>query len=328
MQNLLLADGAAKRLQKELDGIQGLNVLALQADGSVILNDKPVSLEDHPVHIGWISQELFQENLFRQYARILQDAPALRWVQTITAGLDLPMFKDLLEKGARLTNSDAQAPAIAEYVVGSVLHQYQHFPERMAMQAKHQWQPVPFRQIYGTTWLIVGFGNIGRLVGRMVKGFDGQVIGVKRQAQASPDADQIVTFEALPEHLPAADVIVIACALTEQTRGLVDQAFLSQLKQDCIIINIARGDVVDEAALLASLDEGRIEHAVLDVFSQEPLPADSPFWSHERVLVTPHASSLGDATGPRSNTLFLSNLTCYLNGEPMRNEVDLGFFNP
>ena len=328
MQNLLLADGAAKRLQKELDGIQGLNVLALQADGSVILNDKPVSLEDHPVHIGWISQELFQENLFRQYARILQDAPALRWVQTITAGLDLPMFKDLLEKGARLTNSDAQAPAIAEYVVGSVLHRYQQFPERMAMQAKHQWQPVPFRQIYGTTWLIVGFGNIGRLVGRMVKGFDGQVIGVKRQAQASPDADQIVTFEALPEHLPAADVIVIACALTEQTRGLVDQAFLSQLKQDCIIVNIARGDVVDEAALLASLDEGRIEHAVLDVFSQEPLPADSPFWGHERVLVTPHASSLGDATGPRSNTLFLSNLTCYLNGEPMRNEVDLGFFNP
>lgn len=328
MHNLLLADGAAKRLQKELDGIRGLNVLALQADGSVILNDKPVSLEDHPVHIGWISQELFQENLFRQYARILQDAPALRWVQTITAGLDLPMFKDLLEKGARLTNSDAQAPAIAEYVVGSVLHRYQQFPERMAMQAKHQWQPVPFRQIYGTTWLIVGFGNIGRLIGRMVKGFDGQVIGVKRQAQVSPDADQIVTFEALPEHLPAADVIVIACALTEQTRGLVDQAFLSQLKQDCIIVNIARGDVVDEASLLASLDDGRIEHAVLDVFSQEPLPADSPFWSHERVLVTPHASSLGDATGPRSNALFLSNLNCYLNDEPMRNEVDLGFFSP
>ena len=326
MQNLLLAASAADRFKKELSDHDGLQILALYPDGSLTCDGQPVSTETHPVHLAWLSSEVITDGVIKAFSKVLKEATELKWFQTITAGLDHPMFQGLLERGVRLCNSDAQAPAIAEYVIGAVLYHYQKFPDRVTEQSNRNWQPVPFRQLYNTNWLIVGFGNIGQRVGKMARGFEAEVTGVKRRPGKSPDADRIITFDELDAGIPKADVVVIACALTEQTKELVDEAFLSKLKSSCVLVNIARGDIVDESALLAKLDADCLDYAVLDVFREEPLPAESPFWAHDRVHVTPHASNQGNATGPRAVELFLTNLDAYLKGQPLRNEVDQRFF--
>lgn len=322
----MIASRALERLEAMLKRTEGIQVLALEADGSVTSNGKVVSLDDHPVHLAWLSQELFEDGSLTAFSRIVLASPELKWMQTVSAGLDHPMFAKLLERGVRLTNSDAQAPAIAEYVVGSVLYRYQDFPARVSAQQRGEWQGVPFRQLYGSRWLIVGFGNIGERVGRMARSFEARVTGVKRRPAVSDAADAIVTFDEMREHLPDADVVVISCALTDDTRDMVDADFLARLNERCVLVNIARGDIVDEAALLDVLNRGAIDYAVLDVFREEPLPFDSPFWQHERVHVTPHASNRGDATRPRGLELFVENLHAFLGDRPLRNEVDLTYF--
>lgn len=325
MENLLLAERAWRhqraRLEPYLDRIR---VLRLQKDGSIAADGEQAA-GTPPVQLAWMSGEVLQDGLITEFVKAITASEDFRWLQTVSAGLDHPMFRRVVEGGARLANSDAQAPAIAEYVVGSVIDHYQDFAARREAQASKRWQPVPFRQIYGTTWLIVGFGNIGQRVGRIVRAFEGEVIGVKRRAGEHVHADRIVTFDDLASHIPQADVIVISCALTEETRGLVDERLLANAKPGSVLVNIARGDIVDEHALLQALGD-RLECAILDVFGQEPLPEDSPFWTHARVLLTPHASHSGDATYDRGVDLFFENLEAYLAGRPLRNEVDLSFF--
>ncbi|MCB1643804.1 MAG: D-2-hydroxyacid dehydrogenase [Pseudomonadales bacterium] len=329
MENLLLAEGAIRRLGNKLDPFKDrIRLLSMGKDGTVTLDDQPVSLDDVPVHLAWFSQELLATGTVGQFSKALLSATELRWLQTITAGLDHPMFRRLLENGVRMSNSDAQAPAIAEYVLGAVLHRYQQFSQREKFQQNHQWESVGFRQLCGSQWLIIGFGNIGQRVGRMARSFEAVVTGVKRSAGSHPDADAIIAFPQLAEHIGAADVIVLSCALTEQTADLVDEAFLAAVKPGTVLVNIARGGVVDEDALLHALSSERLDYAILDVFKEEPLPAESPFWDHPRVHLTPHASNRGNMTLPRGEALFLENLQAWLTGAPLRNEVDLGFFSP
>lgn len=328
MKNLLVAQRALDRVGEPLAEQPGIRILALKADGDIVLGGETVSLDDYPVHLAWLSQELLEDGSIGHFSKAVIAAPELKWMQTVSAGLDHPMFRELIERGVRLTNSDAQAPAIAEYVLSSVMYRYTNFPARVEAQEAHEWKPVAFRQIYGTTWLVVGFGNIGERVGRMARAFEAKVIGVKRRAGVHPDADEIITFDELNDRVPEADVIVIACALTEQTRDLVDAEFLRNLKRGSVLVNIARGDIVDEDALLAALDTRALDYAVLDVFREEPLPKDSPFWDHTRVHLTPHASNRGDATRPRGESLFLANLASFVDGGALKNEVELSFFEP
>jgi phosphoglycerate dehydrogenase-like enzyme len=175
-------------------------------------------------------------------------------------------------------------------------------------------------------WLIIGYGNIGRRIARQVKGFEGQVTGIRRRQLADEYADQVGALAEVPDLLPRADVVVLACALNEETRGLADAVFFSQMKLDALLVNIGRGDLVDEAALLAALDKGELDYAILDVFQTEPLPEDSPIWDHGRIQVTPHSSNRGELTGTRFDELFVANLGRYLAGEPVTNRVLPGTF--
>ena len=155
------------------------------------------------------------------------------------------------------------------------------------------------------------------------KAFDARILAVRNRAAPSDLADETGTRDDLSRLLPEADVVVLACPLNDATRGMADARFFDRMKEGAILVNVARGGLVDDAALLAALDEGRVGTAVLDVFEPEPLPTSSPYWTHPNVRLTAHTSFAGDGVVPRGDELFLANLPRYLAGEPLINEVDL-----
>jgi len=203
-----------------------------------------------------------------------------------------------------------------------VLDHFQRGQERRDAQAKHDWARLPYREIGRMNWLIVGFGAIGQATAVRAHAFGAHVTGVRRTPGAHPAAQAMATPDQVKSLLPDADVVVLLVPLSPATTHMVDADFLAAMKPGSILVNIGRGDLVDEPALLAALGAGKPEHALLDVFHDEPLPADSPFWDHPRVTLTAHASSIGDGLGPRGEALFLDNLERYLTGQKLLNEAD------
>ncbi|CAN7596792.1 hypothetical protein LJR164_004356 [Phenylobacterium sp. LjRoot164] len=295
-----------------------LDVVVLEPDGGLTLRGAPFDAANLKPDIWWLSLDAFGKRGGDYFPR-LAASPDARWVQTAFAGLDNPMFKPLAREGLTVTNSSAQAPAIAEYVTIHALSLLHPIAQQAAHQAAHEWTPVSFREVGQTRWLIVGFGNIGREIAQRAKAFGAQVEAVRRSPDPEGLADAVSTLADLPRTLPQADVVVLACALNEETRDLADAAFFAAMKPGAILINIGRGGLVDEDALRAGLDRDQPAQAVLDVFQTEPLPADAWFWDHPKVRVTPHASNRGELTGARGDALFLENLGRYLRGEPMLN---------
>lgn len=287
--------------------------------------DAPTDVAAQPT-IAWYNHDLyahFGTPLHESFNRIMLDAPMLEWVQSSAAGLDSPVFRRVLEKGARLCSSHAQAPAIAEYVLAGVLDHYQNASDRRAAQAAREWRKTSYRELRGSRWLILGFGAIGQHVARLARAFGCHVTAVRRSAGVSDFADAVIGFAELPQAVGEADIVVLSLPLNETTQGIVDTALLAAAKPGSVLVNVGRGGLVDEDALLAALDTGRMAHAILDVFAVEPLPADSRFWDHPAVALTPHAAALGSGTGARNDDLFVENLNRFLAGEPLLNEVSL-----
>ena len=295
-----------------------LDVAVLEPDGAITLRGAPLSEADLAPEIWWLSLDAFGKRGGDYFPR-LAASPHARWVQTAFAGLDNPMFKPLAREGLAVTNSSAQAPAIAEYVTIHALSLLHPIAQQAAHQRAREWTPVGFREVGQTRWLIVGFGNIGREIAARAKAFGASVEAVRRSPGAEGLADAVSTLADLPASLPQADVVVLACALNDETRNLANAEFFAAMKPGAILVNIGRGGLVDEAALRAGLDRDQPGHAVLDVFKTEPLPADAWFWDHPKVRVTPHSSNRGELTGARGDELFLDNLGRYLRGEPLRN---------
>lgn len=322
---VLVAESALRRLGHQLEQFSDtVDWYVMSADGDVSLGSESVQAAQCDIQVGWFSREVAFSAASRVFADILLQSNDLQWIQTAAAGLNNPLYQKLMANGARLSNSDAQAPAIAEYVVANVLDRFQNQHRRRENQSQKLWQADEFRELNGSNWLIVGLGNIGQRIGRGVKAFDANVTGVRRSGVAHEAADMVITQSEIAEVLPTQDVVVLSCALNEETRGMVDQQFLAAMKRQAILVNIGRGGLVDEQALLNSLDADRLDFAILDVFNTEPLPADSLLWSHSRVAVTPHASNRGAGTGRRGDELFLSNLGAFLSNAGLQNEVALG----
>ena len=227
-----------------------------------------------------------------------------------------------MAKGVVLTTGHGQAISIAEYVMGEVLAHFQRHRERRAHQAAHAWTRVPFREIGRMRWLIVGFGAIGQAVAERARGFGAEITGVRRSGGGHPLADRMGTLDEVLSLLPAADVVVLAAPLNDATRGLAGAGFFAAMKPRSMLVNVGRGDLVDEGALLAALERGAPEFAALDVFHDEPLLADSPFWDHPKVAVNPHASAFGDGQSARNDAIFLENLRRRLADEPLLYEAD------
>ncbi len=321
--NLLIADAAAERLAAHLTPLLDQIELYLMTEGGKITHQgNEVPIDKVNIHYGWFGRDVMFAGYGREYAVQLLKAENLEWVQSASAGLDALFFAKLAAKGIQLTNSDAQAIAIAEYVVSSVLYRFQDFEVRKQHQTNKRWQDNHFREVHNSNWMIIGYGNIGRLTGIRANAFGANVTGVKRSVTVAEGANSIITYDEIIDSLPAQDVVVLACALTDDTRNIVNETFLNKLNKNTVLVNIGRGDLVDETALLNALDNDQLDYAVLDVFHTEPLPPESRFWTHPKVLVTPHSSNRGHGTNVRGDELFLHNLNALLKKQPLRNLVN------
>jgi len=319
---LLVVRGDAQRLANRLPQPEyPLQLLELESDGSITANGRKVPVGDvHPL-AAWLSLDVFARGLLDSFVSLLDAAVGLRWLHTVHAGLDLPIYAKLLARGVRVSHSHAQAPAIAEFVLGQVLAVFQQHERIRKAQRECQWATHPFRELASSRWLIVGLGNAGLAIAGRARALGATVSGITRRDLCDPLFDKISRPDQLLAELPRADVIVLACPLTSATQDLVGSSFLAAMKDDSILVNIARGGLVDEWALIESLDIGRPAYAILDVTRAEPLPLEHPFWKHERVLLTAHSAFAGSGTGARNDELFIANLRRYLEGEPLLHEV-------
>lgn len=317
---VLLYETAYARLRERIAALPGaIDCLVIGADRVLRREGAPLALEDARADAIWAAFEVFAAPGGQAFFSQLLAAARPAWVHSAAAGYDRPIFAEIVASGATLTTSHGQAVGMAEYVLASVLDYFQGGPARRAAQARAEWKRAPYREISQTTWLIIGFGAIGQAVAQRARAFGAHVIGVRRNQAAHADAHEIAALADIPALLPRADVVVLCAPLTAQTRGLADAAFFAAMKAGSVIVNVGRGALIDEAALIAALDAGAPAHAVLDVFEVEPLPASHRFWTHPRVTVTPHASPMSDCQQARNDALFLENLRRYVAREPLLN---------
>jgi phosphoglycerate dehydrogenase-like enzyme len=251
-------------------------------------------------------------------------AESLRWVHASSAGVNHVLSAPLVASDVVVTNSRGVFDApMAEYVLALVLAMAKDVPGTLRLQRERRWQHRETERLGGTHALVAGTGPIGRAIGRMLTAAGMTVTGVGRQARdADPDLGTVLPMDRLAEGLARADYVVLAAPLTDATRHMIDAAALAAMKPTARLVNVGRGPLVAQDDLVEALTAGRIAGAALDVFADEPLPASSPLWAMENVIVSPHMS--GDVVGWRSElvALFHDNLTRYLDGRPLRNIVD------
>ncbi|HEY0692175.1 MAG TPA: 2-hydroxyacid dehydrogenase [Kribbella sp.] len=247
---------------------------------------------------------------------IIKEMPALKVIQTQTAGFE--NFLPHLGDGVTLCNARGVHDAsTAELAVGLILAMYRRLPRAVRNQERGLWPSYQELDdsLADRTVLILGYGSIGEALERRLAGFECDVIRVARRAR-----DGVSPITELPELLPKADVVVVLTPATDETRGMVDGNFLAQLKDGALLVNVARGVVVDTEALIAELGSGRIS-AALDVTDPEPLPAGHPLWSAPNVLINPHRGGASTAFAPRVARLVRAQLERYAKGEPLINVV-------
>lgn len=322
MTTILIEEEAYQRLEGQLSAIDAdLSFILMKPDGHLYLHGQRITVEAAKPDVAWLNVGLMRANLVQPYIQAVLATGTVKWLQTFNAGLDKPFYQDIFDQGIRISASSAQAIAIAEYVIANVLACYQGLFERRRYQQAHQWQKTVFQELWHTNWLLIGFGNIGQEIAQRLRAFECQIVAVRRSGQEHPLADQVITLEQLADHLPQADGVVIACPLTNETRGLVNEAFFQHVKPGATLVNIARGQIVDESALIDALNRGIVAQAILDVFDPEPLPPNNPLWDMENVLLSPHSSNAGKNTPLRGDLLFLENLRRFLSSKPLLNEV-------
>jgi phosphoglycerate dehydrogenase-like enzyme len=322
---ILMTKAASERVRGRVGTIapDAQIVTAVSAD-DYELAGQPIDKDAIDPEVVWLSLDSYASGTLGSLYGRLMKAEAPRWTQIMAAGIDNPIFRNILEKGVRLSKSSAQATPIAEYVVAHALSLQVPIDAQATLQAKHEWKNTPYRELGRTRWLMFGFGNIGHEIAKRIKPFGVDLTVVRRNPAPDALADRVIAQSELAGVLPDADVVVLACALNDETRNMCDDAFFQAMKPGAILINIGRGGLVDEDALKAGLDRDQPAHAVLDVFQTEPLPADSWFWDHPKVRVSAHTSNSGDGNLGRGDELFLENLRRYLAGEPLLNEADPG----
>ncbi|MEV8633425.1 2-hydroxyacid dehydrogenase [Streptosporangium sp. NPDC051023] len=245
---------------------------------------------------------------------MLGEMRGLRLLQTVTAGVDA--YLPHLPEGVVLCNARGVHDAgTAEWAVGAMIAVLREFPGFAAAQRRGEWTYHHTGALADSTALIVGYGSIGQALERRLEGFEVDVVRVARTARGNVHGQ-----DELPELLPEADVVVLLVPSTPATTGLVDAAFLAAMKDGAVLVNAARGGVVDTAALLAELERGRIT-AALDVTDPEPLPPGHPLWTAPGVLITPHVAGSSPASGRRLLKLLRSQLLRHLAGEPLKNVI-------
>ncbi len=252
----------------------------------------------------------------------LLNRPSLKWLQGPGAGVDHPLWQGLLDRGVRLTNaSGIHAEPIAQYIFTYVLHWERNVRRHQDQQARREWQIIRSDDLGAKTLGIVGYGGIGQAAGRIGRAFGMRVLGTRRTPVDDGVLDRFVPLEDLHTLLAESHYVVLAMPYDDSTRGMIGRSELAAMRDDAVLINVARGGVVDELALIETLREGRIRGATLDVVAEEPLPESSPLWSLERCVLTPHDAGYSPLGDERLGRLFVDNLGRFLRGESMVNEI-------
>lgn len=265
-------------------------------------------------------------NFGRIDTETIRQLPNLKWISSLTAGVDTYPLETLKEKGILLTNtSGLHASNIAEHVLGSMVAFSRNFVQAMANQAKGVWQPYPVSELIGRDLLIIGTGRIGREIARKAKAFDMNVYGARSQESGEKleHFDAVYPVKDLMEILPGKDYVVLVVPATASTLHMMGREQFQAMDQKAVFINVGRGDTVKEAELIEALQQGELRGASLDVFEEEPLKENSPFWKLPNVIVTPHVAGSTPFYEKRSMAMFRENLERFRNGEILENLIDL-----
>ncbi len=299
-----------------------LEMIVLPADPEGRLDEADCARLD----LAFFSADVFPK-YSRQFFSTVRKAPKLQWLHVFNAGVDHPIYNEMLARGVRLTTSaGTTAVPIAQTAIAGLLMLARNFPRWLVAQRERRWDPARMpdfpRDLAGQTALIYGLGSIGSEIARLARVLGLKVIGVRRSPLRPEDpVDELHPPQKLAELLPRADWLIIASPLTPETRGMVNAGLLAQLPHGARLINIGRGEIIDEPAMIDTLREGRLGGAYLDVFATEPLPADSPLWDLPNVIVSPHNSAAASGNDDRVFALFINNLGCWHGKQALANEV-------
>ena len=255
---------------------------------------------------------------------IAAEASRLRWVQTVSAGIDPLLPHSAALRHCLVTNARGMhADQMADYAMAAMVMLRWRFTRLLRDQAARAWRRAPKTPLAGSTLGVVGLGAIGQEIARRARGAHMAVIGVSRSGAAVEGLDEVHPFGRLDEVLPRCDVLVLVVPATPETVALLDDAALRRMRPGACLINLARGSVVEEPALITALQEGRLGGAALDVFATEPLPPDSPLWTLENVIITPHIAGMSEDYAERFAAGFAANLARFRRGERLHNIVHL-----
>jgi phosphoglycerate dehydrogenase-like enzyme len=254
-------------------------------------------------------------------------SPRVRWVHSRSAGLERTLFPELIASDVIMTNgSGVFSPSLGEFALAAILYFAKDFRRMIRNQMAGRWEPFDVLPISGQTVGIVGYGDIGRAVASRVRAMGMNVLAVKRhlpaQNNSDPLADRIYSPDQRCEMLSQCDYVVVAAPLNAETLGLITESEFAAMKPSAIIINVGRGPVIDEKAMIKALSQHKIKGAALDVFDEEPLPAGHPFYKLENVLLSPHCADHTPDWLDNAMRFFIAQFERFRRGDPLRNIVD------
>lgn len=255
---------------------------------------------------------------------ILENCQQLKWIMVTSAGLEKMPFDSIRERGIMVTNARGiHKIPMAEFTLGLMLQHAKKFPVIGEQEKEKTWsRRIGSAELHDHVLLVLGAGAIGGEVARLSKAFGMKVIGINSSGEAKDHFDEMYTFEGMDKVLGSADYIVSVLPSTKETRSLLTIDHFKAMKESAAFINIGRGDLVEEEVLLRAAGDHLVEKIYLDVFKDEPLPADHPFWEEESITITPHVSSITEHYMPRALSIFKTNLLAYHNGEELINIID------
>lgn len=295
----------------------------LLAVGSTLADFDPESIIDQDPNVIFVSHP----NARGPLVELLNKFPSVEWIHTRSAGVDFIASDGLFSSNVKLTNAKGMfSSTLAEYCMMACAYFAKDLPRLMRQKNDVNWEQYPVLEIRGSTLGVVGFGDIGRASAKLAKAYGMKVLGLKRSIPESfsdPYCDEIYDMNGLVELCKSSDYILISTPLTEQTRGLISKEVLKHCKKTAVIINVGRGPIIDEEALIEALANGDIKGAGLDVMTVEPLPKDSPLWKLQNVLLSPHNMDMTTTFMQESTEFFINeNLPRFVRGIDLLNPVN------
>ena len=299
---------------------EGSKLLAI---GSTLADFDKESIINQNPNVIFVSHPKAREPL----VELLNKFPNVKWVHTRSAGVDFIASQGLFSSPVQLTNAKGMfSSTLAEYCMMACSYFAKDLPRLLRQKNELNWEQYPVLELRGSTLGVVGFGDIGRASAKLAKAYGMKVLGLKRSIPESfsdPYCDEIYDMNGLVELVQKSDYILVATPLTEQTQGLISKKVLSHCKKTAVIINVGRGPIIDEEALIESLANGNIKGAGLDVMKVEPLPKDNPLWKLDNVLLSPHNMDMTTTFMRESTEFFLNeNLPRFVRGIELLNPVD------